>query len=148
SGGPANATVTSSTNSGGTQWLIVSPTGQLTTPAQITVNIQPTGLAAGMTYTGSIQINSASNGTVNIPVSLLVSTNAIISANPASLTFTAQAGGSAPAQSLTLSSSGSALNYTLASSVGSPSGGTWLQVPSQSGTTNSSISISVNTSGL
>src|SRR5713226_7318965 len=40
SGGATNATVTSSTNNGGTQWLIVSPTGQVTTPTQITVNIQ------------------------------------------------------------------------------------------------------------
>jgi hypothetical protein len=151
SGGAANATVTSSTSSGGTQWLIVSPTGQLTTPSNITVNIQPAGLAAGSTYMGNIQIVSSgggANGTVNIPVSLLVSNNPIIAANPASLTFTAQVGNAAPSQSLSLTSSGGPLTYTAASSVGSPTGGNWLQVPSQSGTTSGAITVAVNTSGL
>ena len=112
SGGSTNATVTSSTNTGGTQWLIVSPTGPVTTPTQITVSIQPATLPAGI-YTGNIQVVSSgggANGTVNIPVSLLVSSNPIIAANPASLTFTAQVGGGAPpAQSLSLTSSGAAL---------------------------------------
>lgn len=151
SGTPVNVSVSSSTNSGGTQWLIVTPTGQLTTPAQITVNIQPAGLAAGVTYTGNIQINSsggATNGTVNIPVTLLVSGSAIIAANPGSLTFTAQAGGAAPAQNLSLSSSGAALGYTVSSSVSTPGGGAWLQVPTQSGTTNGTIAVAVNTAGL
>lgn len=112
SGTAVNVTVSASTNSGGTQWLIVSPTGQLTTPTQITVSIQPSGLAAGATYTGNVQINS-SGGTVNVPVSLLVSNNPIIAANPASLTFTAQAGSTAASQSLALNSSGAALAYTL-----------------------------------
>jgi hypothetical protein len=151
SGSSTNATVTSSTNTGGTQWLIVSPTGPVTTPTQITVNIQPANLAVG-TYTGNIQIVSAgggANATVNIPVSLLISNNPIISANPASLTFTAQVGGGAPpAQSLSITSSGGALAYTAASSVGSPPGGGWLQVPTQSGATNGAISVSIVTAGL
>ena len=146
-GTPLSVNVTASTNSGGTQWLIVSPTGQLTTPTQLTVSIQPAGLAAGVTYTGNIQISS-SGGTVNVPVSLLVSNSPIIAANPASLTFTAQAGGTAPSQSLALTSSGAPLAYTLSSSVTLPAGGSWLQVPTQSGTTGGSITVSVNTSGL
>ncbi len=81
-------------------------------------------------------------------MNLLVSSNPIISANPASLTFTAQAGGSVPAQTFTLASSGAPLSYTVTSSVSSPSGSTWLQVPTQSGTTTGTISASVNTSGL
>ena len=147
SGSPVNVTVSASTNSGGTQWLIVSPTGQLTTPTQITVSIQPTGLAAGTTYTGNVQINS-SGGTVNVPVSLLVSNNPIIAANPASLTFTAQAGSASASQSLALNSSGAALAYTLSSAVTSPAGGNWLQVPTQSGTTGGTVTVSVNTAGL
>jgi hypothetical protein len=146
-GTPVSVNVTASTSSGGTQWLIVSPTGQLTTPTQLTVSIQPAGLAAGSTYTGNIQISSSS-GTVNIPVSLLVSNNPIIAANPASLTFTAQAGSTAPSQTLALTSSGAPLAYTLSSSVTSPAGGNWLQVPTQSGTTGGSITVGVNTSGL
>jgi hypothetical protein len=146
-GTPVNVNVTAAANTGGQSWLIVSPTGQLTTPTQITVSIVPGSLAAGATYTGNIQISS-SGGTINVPVSLLVSNNPIIAANPASLTFTAQAGGTAASQSLALSSSGAALAYTLSSSVTSPAGGNWLQVPTQSGTTGSSITVSVNTAGL
>src|SRR5262249_8401673 len=66
----------------------------------------------------------------------------------ASLTFTAQSGGTAPAQIVSLSSSGTALSYSISSSVTSPTGGTWLQVPTQSGTTNGSLSVAVNTAGL
>jgi Viral BACON domain len=150
-GTPVNVSVSSSTNSGGAQWLIVTPTGQVTTPTQITVNIQPTGLVAG-NYSGSIQINSsggATNGVVSIPVNLLVSNNAIISANPGSLTFTAQAGGAAPAQQqLSLTSSGAALAYTVSSNVTTPGGGTWLQVPTQSGTTSGTVAVAINTAGL
>jgi hypothetical protein len=70
-GSPVNVSVSSSTTTGGNQWLIVSPLGQLTTPTQITVAVQPGALVAGTTYVGNIQINSsggATNGTVNIPV--------------------------------------------------------------------------------
>src|SRR5262249_29976010 len=151
SGGATNATVSANPTTCGTTWLIVSPTGPVTTPTQITVNIQSANLPVG-TCTGNIQIVSAgggANATVTIPVSLLISNNPIIAANPASLTFTAQVGGGAPpAQSLSLTSSGGPLSYTAASSVGSPPGGSWLQVPNQSGTTNGAISVSVNTSGL
>jgi hypothetical protein len=146
SGAAANVTVSSS----GAQWLIVTPTGQQTTPTQITVNVQPAGLTPG-TYAGNIQIvtaGGAANGTVNVPVTLLVSSNPIIAANPASLTFTAQVGTSAPTQNLSLVSSGSALSYTVTSSVGSPPGGNWLQVPNQSGATPGAVSVSVNTAGL
>src|SRR5260370_15738454 len=85
SGAPVNVTVSSSTSSGGTQWLIVSPTGAVTTPTQITVSIQPAGLAAGTTYQGNIQINysRSTNRTLNIPANLFVSHHPIIATNPA-----------------------------------------------------------------
>src|SRR5207248_442530 len=41
-GSPINFSVSSFTNTGGNQWLIVSPTGQqLTTPTTLTISIQP-----------------------------------------------------------------------------------------------------------
>src|SRR5262249_4889038 len=86
--------------------------------------------------------------TITVPVSLLVSTNPIIAANPSSLTFTAQTGGTAASQNVSLTSSGGTLSYTATSSVGSPPGGNWLVVPNQSGSTNGTISVSVNTAGL
>ncbi len=150
-GSAVNVSVNASTSSGGQGWLIVSPTGQLTTPSTITVTVNPAGLPAGTTYTGSIQINSfggATNGSVTIPVNMLVSNSPIIAGNPSSLTFTAQAGGTAPSQNLTLTSSGTSLPYTASASVTSPSGGNWLNLPTQSGTTNGALIVSVNTAGL
>jgi hypothetical protein len=47
------------------------------------------------------------------------------------------------AQSVSITSNGSALSYTVAAS-----GGTWLAVTPTSGTTPGSVSVSVNTTGL
>jgi uncharacterized protein (TIGR03437 family) len=153
SGGQVSFTVTSSVNSGGTQWLVVSPSGQTTvTPGTISVSVNPTGLAAGVTYTGNIQISifggAATNSTINIPVNFLVSNLPIISAIPASLSFTSQLGSNPAAQVLALNSSSAALSYTASSTVSTPGGGNWLQVPTQSGTTNGNVAVSVNTQGL
>ena len=140
--------VSPTTTTGGGQWLVVNPTGPAgNTPSIITVNVNPVGLAAGFTYQGNIQINTfgaSTNSVINIPVSLLVSTNPILVANPASLSFTAQVGGGVAAQNLQLSSSSTPLNYTVTSSVTSPTGSTWLQVPTQVGTTPGVINIPVN----
>ena len=151
-GTPINYTVSSSTNSGGSQWLIVSPSGQQsTTPSSITVSIQPSGLQPGITYTGNIQINTfggSTNSTVNIPVNLLVTGNPILTASPNALTFTAQAGINPAAQNLTLQSSSSSVNYIVSTSVSSPAGFNWLQVPNQSGATPANVSVNVVTAGL
>jgi hypothetical protein len=92
-GTPVGFSVTPFTNTGGSGWLVVSPSGQtLTTPSTLTVSVQPAGLTPGNTYTGGITISTfggATNGSVTIPVSLLVSNSPIISASPASLSFTA-----------------------------------------------------------
>ena len=66
---------------------------------------------------------------------------------PSSLTFNAQTAGSAPAaQTIAVSSTGSALNYTVTTSTNS--GGNWLSATPASGTSGSSVSVSVNPSGL
>lgn len=150
-GSAVSYTVSSTTTTGGSQWLIVSPSGQGATPGTLTVSVQPSGLASGSTYTGNIQINTfggATNGTINIPVSLLVSASPILAVNPTSLSFTAQAGATAPSQTFQITSSSTALNYTLNASVTTPPAGTWLQVATQSGTTPSTVTVAVNTAGL
>jgi len=140
------------TNSGGTGWLVSSQQGQtLTTPTTLTVAVQPAGLAAGVTYTGGVVISTfggATNGSVTVPVNLLVSNSPILSANPSSLTFTAPQGSSPASQTLALVSSSTALNYTVSGSVTTPAGGSWLQVPNQSGATPGNITVNVNTQGL
>ncbi len=151
SGTAVSYSVFSSTTNGGTQWLIVSPQGQGATPGTLTVTVNPSGLPAGVTYTGNIQISTfggATNGTLNIPVNLLVTNSPILNTSPSSLTFTVPSGGSAPPQSLQIATSSTMLNYTLSSTVSSPPGGTWLQVATQSGVTPGSVSVSVNPAGL
>src|SRR5262249_22868492 len=78
------------------------------------------------------------------------SNSPIITSNPAQLTFTSQVGVNPAAQSLTISSSSTALTYSISGSVTTPLGANWLQVPTQSATAspNSVISVSVNTQGL
>jgi len=151
--GSGPVTVSSSTT--GLGWLFVSPTGQIAAPATLTVTVQPSGLVAGSTYTGNIQITGSASGTVNIPVSLQVSSTEVLASYPTALTFTAAPVGSAPSQNLTVfTSTGPApypLAYTPSSSVTSPVGGTWLQLPTVSGATTATtgtLSISVNPAGL
>jgi uncharacterized protein (TIGR03437 family) len=143
--------VFSSTTNGGTQWLIVSPQGQGATPGTLTVSVNPSGLPAGVTYTGNVQVSTfggATNPTINIPVSLLVTTSPILATSLASVSFTAPSGGAAPPQNLQITSSSSPLNYTLSSSVSSPPGGNWLQVATQSGVTPGTVTVAVNPTGL
>ena len=150
-GTPVNFSATPFTNTGGSGWLVVSPSGTLTTPSTLTVAVQPAGLAAGITYTGGITISTfggATNNSVTIQVSLLVSNSPILSPSPGSLSFTAAQGSNPPAQTLALASSGAALNYSVSSSITTPAGGIWLQVANQSGTTPGSIPVTVNTQGL
>ncbi len=150
-GTPVSFTVFGTTNNGGTQWLVVSPSGQGATPATLTVSVQPSGLPSGVTYTGNIQISTfggAANGTINIPVNLLVSNSPILMTSPSALTFTSQAGGSPASQNLQITSSSTPLNYTSPSAVTSPPGGTWLQAATQSGATPGNLVIAVNTAGL
>jgi uncharacterized protein (TIGR03437 family) len=144
--------VTTFTNNGGTGWLVSSQQGQtLTTPSTLTISVQPAGLAAGVTYTGGIVINTsggATNGSITIPVSLLVSNSPILAASPSSLSFTGAQGSAPGSQTLTLASSSTPLNYTVSSTIATPLGGIWLQVPTQSGATPGTITVSVNTQGL
>jgi uncharacterized protein (TIGR03437 family) len=152
SGSPVTITVTSSISSGSVQWLTVTPSGQSTTPTTLTISVQPTGLAAGVTYSGNIQIQTfgaTSNPTINIPVTLLVSNSPVIYVSPNTLSFNVQSGSTPPSQNLALSSSGAALNFTVAANVTTPAGVNWLQAQAQGGTTPSNITISVvNTQSL
>ena len=152
SGNNVTFTATPTISSGGTQWLVVSPSGQTTvTPSTLTVSVNPAGLAAGTTYTGNIRIDTfgaSTNTTTNVPVSLLVSSNPILTVSPTALTFTAQVGLNPAPQTLSLTSSSAIVGYTVASTVTTPTGGNWLQVPSQNGSTPGSLNVTINTQGL
>jgi Viral BACON domain len=151
-GNPVSFTITPQIFTGNSQWLVVSPSGtSAVTPSTITVNVSPGTLAAGLTYTGNIQLNTfggSTNPTINIPVNLLVSNNPILNASPASLSFTAQVGSNPLPQTLTLGSSSTSLSYSVTSSVVTPAAGNWLQIPSQFGATPGTVNVTVNTQGL
>ncbi len=146
--GSQTLTVTSKRNvsftaakSSGASWLSLSPTSG-TTPGSIRVSVSPGSLAAG-TYNASITISSRV-GSVTVPVKLTVTattSTAKLQVSPASLSFSYQQGGSAPAaQNLSVTSStGSAINFT-----DSKSSASWLNLSRTSGTTPSSIGVSVS----
>ncbi len=126
-------------------WLTATPASG-STPGSVSVSVSPQSLSAG-TYTGTVTITSsgASNSPKTVAVTLNITAAALptLGVSPASLTYNYQIGGSAPvAQSVGLSSSGSAVSYTTATSA------TWLSATPASGSTPASLSVSVNPSGL
>lgn len=137
---------TLSANSSG--WLVVSSTSGAT-PTTVSVGVNPLALSPG-SYSGSIVISApgSSNTPVTVPVTLNISTNPLLNFSPTQLSFMAPVGGSSTAaQTISLSSTGTALNYTVTSSISS--GGTnWLIVSPLSGATPSSLSVVANPAGL
>jgi hypothetical protein len=140
----SSGTAVSYTVSSSAAWLSASPNG--TTPGTVTVSVNPSGLAAG-TYNGNVTITSsgASNSPLNVPVTFVVSPAPVLptmAANPTSLAFAYTIGGAAPASKTTaITSSGTALNYTVGTSAA------WLTA-TPSGTTPGTVTVSVNPSGL
>ncbi len=116
-----------------------------TAPSTIDVSVDITGLAAG-TYHDTITFTAdgASGSPVNIPVTLTVAANPILSVSPLTLTFTATVGGNNPAaQPLTIANTGSGtLNWTATKTQ------SWLSLDSANGTASSTIQVSVNIAGL
>lgn len=85
----ANNKTVNWTASDSAAWVSVTPlTGSITSAAQVTVTVNPAGLAAG-TYTATVAITVSKGGSISIPVSLIVaaastSTSASISWSPPS----------------------------------------------------------------
>jgi len=72
------------TSSDSASWLSVSPTtGSITSSAQLSVNVNPTGLAAG-TYTGTITVTVTKGGSVLVPVTFTVTSTATSSTTTSS----------------------------------------------------------------
>jgi len=132
-------------NPAGVQWLVASVQGLNNTPGMVTVQVSPGALPPG-TYTGDVTVSVNGMQVADVPVSLTVSSNPLISFTPTSLSFSYQLGGSTPAaQSVATASTGAPLVYAV--SVSTTTGGAWLEAAS-GGTTPNPISVSVNTSGL
>src|SRR5260370_32015012 len=132
-----------------TSWLVVSPNGPVNvasaSTSSINVRVNTQGLAQGC-YQGTFTVAQAQQVVATVFVNLTVSGSSLLSANPSSLTFTANQGASSgpPSSSVvSISSSGAQLNYTLSSST--TDGNRWLLTSPSSGTTGGAgITVSVN----
>ena len=124
-------------------------TNSSTTPAVITVSVNPVGLTAGV-YPGTVFVNSsgASNSPLNLPITLIVTGGtgggtAQLALNPVSLNFFGQPNGTPPQQrTVQVTSTGSAISYSVSTNQA------WLQAAPSSGTTPGAITVGVNPSGL
>lgn len=95
-------------------------------------------------YAAAIDSFSGGTGTLQQNITVTASaTNPTIGVSPANLSFNYQTGGAVPAaQSFAVSSSGSALSYTVSTSA------TWLHATPASGTTPGNVSVSVTPQSL
>jgi hypothetical protein len=127
---------TAVTTSSGCNWLsLINGNGitPATPPSSPAVAVDPTGLAKGLyTCTITVTAQGASNSPVVVPVQLTVTDKNVITVSPTSLNFSCQVGATPPpTQYLTLTSSGTPLQFTAAPAAGSA----WLQVSNGTGTT-------------
>lgn len=147
SGSALSFTLSASTTSGGS-WLAAAPSGG-TTPLDISVSVNPTGLAAG-TYAGSVTVTSAgaSNSPQTVGVTLTVSdaTTPTISASPTMLSFALAGGSQAATQNLQVNGAPSGLAFT--ASAGTTSGGDWLSVSPLSGSVPATLAVVANPGSL
>jgi hypothetical protein len=136
-GGPASATQTFSATSNGTpapftatvfpnsgNWLSVTP-ASASTPATLTVSVNPGSLAAGL-YQSGFTLQGPINS-VNIPVTLtLTQTGAagVLNVAPASLSFLLPPNQVSPEQTINIRT----LSPVLGTSLSTQSGGNWLNV--------------------
>ena len=137
-------------------WLTLSPTGAFTatdTPSNFTVSVNPSGIAAGTTCTGSIVINPVS-GVRMVPVTLIVAPaiSAQLTFNASALTFNAVVGAPAPpSQTLTVTAQ-TTTNVTAQASEQSCTTSNWLNLtPTGSftaGTSSSNFTVSVDPSSF
>lgn len=156
SGSALPFTVSAAPVSNGPSFLTVSPASG-TSPQAITLSVNPATLAglAPNTYAETVTVSSPSSGnaSVSIPVTLVVSNNPGLLFTQQTVTFNYQIGQATPAnQTITLSSAGAPIGFTVFTSTSNCSG--FLTASPASGTTSivsgqpTLIVIGVNTAGL
>ncbi len=109
-----------STTTCGTGWLVVTPQSSAT-GSPVTVQINTAGLNGNQNCSGQIAINvpGTSNPTVNVPVSLLVSTNPLLNVSTSGMAFTYQPGAAIPQpQTFQISTSSTALAFSVTTAAG------------------------------
>ena len=130
-------------------WLSVSQSGTTTPGVTLTVSLVSASLptTAG-SYTGSFAINATGAAApLTYTVTLNVAAQPTLSVSPLSLSFTGQVNGASPAaQTLAVNSTNGSVSFT--AKAATTTGGNWLSVSPLSGSTNASLQVSANTTGL
>jgi uncharacterized protein (TIGR03437 family) len=125
-------------------WIVLNQSSGAT-PSTLTVQANTTALGAGQ-CTGTINISApgASNASVSVPVSLLVSNLPLIQVPTTGATFTYQIGGATPAaQNVQITSTTSGLNVGAVAAAAN-NGPSFLEITPASGTTPQSLTLSMN----
>lgn len=120
---PRRFSISASAQSGGVNWLSVSPTGRQTANQTITVFVTPGSLAAG-SYSGSIRVSSGEGSTTTVPVSLTV---ASLTLPPTSLSFSGTVSGPAPVSQTLAVTGPTAASFKASASVQNGSSN-WLSI--------------------
>jgi adhesin/invasin len=138
-----NATV--STTSGG-NWLVPQFTSGRTL-SSMSIRVNPTGLSDG-SYQGTITFTAVSDPTITQAVNVTLGLGtAVMKLNPSSMTFATTAGVNPAPQTFQVQNTGSGvLGWTLTSST--QNGANWLTVGPATGTAPSTVTVTVNSTGL
>ena len=127
-------------------WLVISPQSGAT-PSSITAQVNTSGLTMAEPCAGEIDISApdASNPSVAIQVSLLVSTNPLLMAPATGPSFTYQIGTSTnlAAQNVLITSSSTALNFTAGAAPTTAGGPDFLTATPATGTTPQNLQLQV-----
>ncbi len=137
----------------GGAWLSVGPSGPLATPANLSVSVNPSGLAPG-TYLGTITLTplALTSPSAALPLAVQVTLTvtapvAVLTATPDPVLFSYQIGSSAPTpQVMAVTSSLGSMAFSAAPST--QNGGSWLAVSPTQTATPANLSVVVNISGL
>jgi hypothetical protein len=142
-----SAPVKYTTSTASASWLHATPANG-SAPGFMNISVAPAGLAPG-TYTGAVTVSAeaVANSPQAVFVTLTVSAKPVpkLAVSPASMSFTAQAGGKPPTgQTIAMVSTGEAFGFK----VSTGSSAAWLSATPADGQTPGSITVSVNPSGL
>jgi uncharacterized protein (TIGR03437 family) len=133
--------VSFSSNVTASTWLSVSPlTG--TTPTNVTVTVDPTGLRPG-SYSGSVIVSSSGNVIRTIPVNLAVADAPNLNVSPPFLEFSYSHGGSQPSPvNVFIARFGADISVTATPNV------PWITVNPSTPSSSGPITVTVNPTGL
>jgi hypothetical protein len=123
-------------------WLASSPASG-TGNGTVTLSVITGTLATG-SYSGTVTLSGATGVTpVTVPVTFTLTAASNISLNPSNLIYAATQGAANPTnQTVSLANTGGTLNWTVSDSA------SWLSVSPASGSSSSTLTTAINTSGL